>query len=866
MSILACRFEVARLGYRLALLSTIVLFWSLLLHTQESFGADVGDGATISGTVKATNGAPVVGAMVTLLGGRNDVRLRTGEKGEFVFAGLSPATYVIEVEAPQFNRTQSAPFPLTSDQRLVIAVVLQPVSTTTVRTLGRVVISGRNGLNSSSSVAGVTIIADQISAPGNTALTSALDKVPGVSIDRSSYGDLPGGSRAVVFRGAGTNGTQYENTVLEDGEPVQDGSAGGYNIGFQTPAIYSQIEVVKGVGGTSLFGANSIGGTLNFVTRDPLASAGGELQVTAASFGTADINLLATDTNGRFGYLLDHHTYNTDGFAGYKTFDFVPFGVAFSPPSSYTSANAVFHVAQANEVQILRSDLVKLRYALGTNSYVIAAASNTQDFENQTGGLSFPIELTIGTSNYSVDPLGHSYLSGSPGAYFVNAEPKVSLEYHTTIGGGSFVLRTYDQFPKLVNNQQDVPAEFGPFEFLLTNHLSGSIASYTKVLGKHSMTFAAGGYGDRFRNAFSTDPTASFSQLMTVAEGVQIEREYLFRDDAQVSPKLDLTFTNYYSVYTPLNTHRYDPRLGVAFRPDPNQIFRLSIGTGFAAPRLSDIVTPINTQFPTSSPLCPSSEPMCAAISGNPTLKPESAFGIDMGFGQSWPHGGRIDFDLYRSNLTNHIYQDYVPAPAGLTFGPTSITPGAPILFLQQPTNIVRSIYTGIEASAQVALAQHLALSASYNIEAAYPEGLSRTQQSLLQNVINGQQFISVPLHKPNASLGYHNAEYLSADFNWVYYDLNNSYGRPPFSIYGLDAVIPLGESKLTISATNLFDRNNTVFPSGASVFGTVGAFVFTGGPVTPYPGFSGPYPVFGQPSAPTSISVTFERRWGSLR
>ena len=331
-------------------------------------------------------------------------------------------------------------------------------------------------------------------------------------------------------------------------------------------------------------------------------------------------------------------------------------------------------------------------------------------------------------NTYQVDPNGLLYVEGGgAGGFETNNAPKISADVHTSLGAGSLIVRGYAQGISLLDSFEQTST---PFEELTRDHLEGLLALWTVALRKHTLTLSAGANGDSFTFGCCT---GTFQQLTYSFSGTQIEREYLLRDDIQSSAKLNLTFAGYYSSYDTLNVKRFDPRLAVVYRPNSSSMLRASLATGFAAPRLGDL-TPLNPVnylqtggFAVPGGLCPSSEPGCSIFSGNPSLKPESAIGIDLGYQHLLGEKGQIGVDLYRTNLRDHIYGGTVAAPPGLTFGKV-LNPdfgcgceGKPVLFIQQPTNLVGTIYTGAEMTASLPFGSNFILDGSYNIQIAYP-------------------------------------------------------------------------------------------------------------------------------------------------
>ena len=88
--------------------------------------------ATVSGTVKDSSGAVVPGASVLLLHTGTNVSLRTStnEVGYFIYPGVIPGPYRLEVEVPGMQKYQAA-VTVQVQQRTVLDPVLEPGQTQT---------------------------------------------------------------------------------------------------------------------------------------------------------------------------------------------------------------------------------------------------------------------------------------------------------------------------------------------------------------------------------------------------------------------------------------------------------------------------------------------------------------------------------------------------------------------------------------------------------------------------------------------------------------------------------------------------------------------------------------------------------------
>jgi len=814
------------------------------------------------GRVTTPVGIAIAGAQVRLIDQRGDHKSTASDsKGYFELANITAGSYTLETSLKGFAPSASAPFPVMDGQRLSFSVVLQPLSTTSIVTLGHITVTGHDVL-SNSSASTTTLTTQQFINSGQLRVDQGLSKLPGVTINYGGFAgySAPGASSSLTVRGAGNpdnyGGDQsYENLVLQDGEPLRNGSTGGFDLSSITPAIYDRVELIKGVGGTSVFGANAIGGTLNLVTREPLRSEGGQVWYSVGSYGTTDFNVMQSNTMSRFGYLLDFHSYNTDGaIPSTLLSDYIG---NFTAPD-YTPANAIGTYYRPTQLITLKSGLIKLRYDLANSTFVTLTGSDETDFRDATGIYSTLSPLFILSTNTSpsTDPNGVTYYCCYPAEYKTNISPKGAAELHTQLGGGSLIIRAYDQLLQTVDSAQNGPATLagGPAQFIQRSrdHLTGQLATWTKNVGKSTLTLAAGGNGDTYLQGFGFGPL-SVNNLPAFGQGQEIERTYLLRDDLQASPKLNLVLTNYWSSYDTLRVHRYDPRLGMVYRPNTNTVVRASIGTGFAPPSLQQLYAPFSTAFYANLPQCPANNVSCGSNSGNPNLRAEKAMGYELASQHDFSGRGLVGLDLYRTNLTDHIYQGVVPAPPDLFHNGCCGT--GQILYLLEPINITHAVYTGIEANGTLPLSRAFSLDGFYDVQAAYPTDVDPNLAKLDQVLVSNQQFIGVPLHKYSATLNYSNRAGTSAYISWDFIDRNNPYNQPAFSLYGGGINLPLGDYSLHVNANNIFSKYNLFFSQITTPF--------TG---EPYPGYSGPFGTYAEGAPQHQLTVTLERKFGSLR
>jgi vitamin B12 transporter len=146
----------------------------------------------------------------------------------------------------------------------------------------------------------VTVIThDEIERKQERTLRDILQDVPGLDIVQNGG---PGGTTSVFMRGANANGVK----VLIDGVDVSDPSsnAGTFNFEHLLTWDIDRVEVLRGPQ-SGLYGANTIGGVINVITKKGSGPAQFRATVEGGSHGTFNQNAGVSGSLSRFSYDFD---------------------------------------------------------------------------------------------------------------------------------------------------------------------------------------------------------------------------------------------------------------------------------------------------------------------------------------------------------------------------------------------------------------------------------------------------------------------------------------------------------------------------------------------------------------------------------
>lgn len=163
-------------------------------------------------------------------------------------------------------------------------------------------------------VALVSVVsAEELARSPALVLDDHLRRIPGFSLFRRSSSLVAHPtSQGVSLRGIGPSGAS-RSLVLFDGIPLND-PFGGWVYWNRIPlGALERIEVVRGAT-SQLYGSSALAGAIQLLPRRPVADTL-EARGQIGNRQTYDLELLAADRSGEWGYLVSGHLFETDGFS-----------------------------------------------------------------------------------------------------------------------------------------------------------------------------------------------------------------------------------------------------------------------------------------------------------------------------------------------------------------------------------------------------------------------------------------------------------------------------------------------------------------------------------------------------------------------
>lgn len=421
---------------------------------------------TVQGTIKDNSGAPVADAKVTLSGVATKTTT-TDATGAFSFANVAAGLYTLTATKAGHETATEADLTVLAGQTQTLAIVMPTITFQSLRTIASVRAVGRGTFNTTP--ASISVVSSQtIRDQASPQVFTLLNQTPGIvaSLPQStSNAASPGAITFPNIRG----GLSFETASLIDGHPISVGQYGDYVTTFLDAYALNNIEVVKGPGADAPEVNYAIGGTVNFLTKDPTFHTSGNYLVGVNNRGGTFGDFQYSNTFNRLGVVFDYTQNDDPGqivnypawyslggnnavlsgatkSIGYNN------GTSTIPGTQtnvYTNYGLVACCQVMNSNYFSRAELVKLRYALSpattaTFTYLGAQtdADQNANTSSQVGGTFTPGTGYSGGTLTSGAPL--TITSLHPGTdHEVNNEPILEGDLRTTIGNDTLLFRYY---------------------------------------------------------------------------------------------------------------------------------------------------------------------------------------------------------------------------------------------------------------------------------------------------------------------------------------------------------------------------------------------------------------------------------------
>jgi hypothetical protein len=424
--------------------------------------AQASQSATVSGHV---SGSAVTGGLagaVVNLDGPTKASTTTDASGNYTIT-VPPGVYTITVNKGgyQAGSTQVVASP---DAPQTVNVELTESSLSNLQVIGRT--SANSGQNVArfniTSTSAVTMPQAFIQERNVPDLPKLLADIPGLvtSTNSATNNSFPR-----------LHGLGNETMVMIDGHPISSGVTGNFLGQFTATGLLGGIDVLQGAGLNGPTAGESAVGSINLRTPDFTAKDTGYFQTGIDNYGGSFYTGLVTLNAGKFSFVLGR------SFSGYKgaSFGQNAYGVTGTRPNPdfgyfapYQTNNVVGYSQSLSSPNILNSELFKARYKFSDATSIGFAFFGLQSsispegsqFGQFIGLATIPQCVAGGKAASGAGCLPNSsynnpFLPGIvgqtnvplytffPGVNVTNNNPNFNLDFKTTIGNDTLLLRPY---------------------------------------------------------------------------------------------------------------------------------------------------------------------------------------------------------------------------------------------------------------------------------------------------------------------------------------------------------------------------------------------------------------------------------------
>ena len=269
----------------------------------------------------------------------------SNEEGQFEFRKLAAGKYTLRVQVMGY-KTQEKTITVSAEATSVVHFQMEEVSFTTDEV---VVSANRNEVSRKAAPVVVNVMSAKLFETVNsTDLAKSLNFQSGLRVENNCQN--------CGFPQVRINGLEGPySQILINSRPIISALSGVYGLEQIPVNMIERVEVVRG-GGSALFGANAVGGTINIITKDPINNS---FQVASTmsnmngksweQYMGGNVSLVAKDNS--YGIAL-YETYRNrnpydadgDGFSELGTVNMNTFGMrAYYRPNYFSRINVEYH-------------------------------------------------------------------------------------------------------------------------------------------------------------------------------------------------------------------------------------------------------------------------------------------------------------------------------------------------------------------------------------------------------------------------------------------------------------------------------------------------------------------------------------------
>ncbi|WP_031529656.1 TonB-dependent receptor [Dyadobacter crusticola] len=591
-------------------------------------------------------------------------------------------------------------------------------------------------------------------------IDDALNFIPGLSVGRNRGLTTTGTHTSITMRGTGASN---RTLILKDGVPINDAYTGGVSEWNSTATgSIARIEVVRGPG-SSIYGSNSMGGTINLVTETPTEKPTFGVDMRYGSMNTLQTGIKA---GKRF-----KNGIGVIAFAEYKKTD----GYQYMADSLWKD------YFQKPKMELLNVN-AKLSYQINPNSKLEAIMD--YHLQKPVSGTTTIFDDKSSTNNYLLRYTGNNNLFNYSATAYYN---------HAVRNSESMKWNSKENLFNTPNYTSYVPI-----------NIYGFIGKINKNFKGNSVTVGAD-----IRLTRSVSEKLYPEQGSQNFSGNQNFTSFFINDDISIGSKINVNvgarYDNWQNVkgkffdnmtgkeisidYAKASANVVSPKIGLVYRATDQVRFRSQYAMGFKAPNIFYLYNsaPLGSSFRL----------------GNPNLKPERmVYSVDLGADFNINENLELSATYYTSQYKD--FNESVLIPASEV--PSYFDPaGLPV---RQYINIGKVKLSGLETSLRYKLQQHFTLIGSYFYNR------SKILQYQTNPAYEGKEMDSNPRHTLSGGLIYDNPKMINIGL-WARHtsesfgDLENSENLilKPITVFDLKVSRQIGKFAVNANILNLFDK-----------------------------------------------------------
>ncbi len=647
----------------------------------------------------------------------------------------------------------------------------------------------------------------------------------------------------------------------------------------------SNIAVTYGSGAMGLYGVPTLGGSVDFETINPTPTDHLTVMQGLGDLSHEMTGLSFTGTDGRLGFAVSYGVEGTNGLLngpieqsamlsgadiikplGGKDQEYCPGDPAYAlygskvPPTLLAADVTACTTMEGSEYDN-RNNVIKFTYQLGSKTSILVSEWNATNWANGVGnGENYWVPydqvlaqaesvLSSGKNNFKLEPSGtkttcstttlavlydntagyecltapqfasafYGPFNKGPGVWHTGLNQDYHARVTQQIGAGQLILDGYvDNYDYL--NQKSVIIGYDEQDTWLTH---GGVLEYNYATPSNDVNAGTSFQHQMHETNQWTSPPCAGDCYMGFPFG---DTNYFINDTYTPSDHFSI-FSNFTLDNSKVShTNSFDPRLSFVYRPDPDDVFRITGGHASISPDpvlynggtyppstyetlYNQLSTGTLNGFEPSGAAC---TPLIPIIQGfNADVKPEEADDGEVALAHRFLDEATVEIDGYDTTETNPLITDvaalsvmsasqlaafeaknptyFANALAELN-GPggcesvTGITYTQSDLGVSTPLNGGSAEYRGAQLRTRVPLTRELEIDGNYTVQTAYYEGLSTAVLVTNGGYVNGQQFYGIPTQTAAVGVGYNNPYgEVTARIDSYHLGNNNSFYRPAF-------------------------------------------------------------------------------------